>query len=188
MVARTGRNVTSHVHNLSCLKCFSSLFAIVLHDPCKLEVSREHLSMCCSDVSSFYRVRFMNIWLLSDKCIGWYTCWVHTCSLPPWRNTKRASVDTLQHSVLFCPRCGRSLLLSVLQRTPQEQVEEVWTISVFVSQLHNPYPGRGGRWGATSLQPNPPGATCARPPLNLAASGMPRCNLTAESAGVFAAS
>ena len=30
--------------------------------------------------SSFYRARFMNICLLSDNCVGWNTCWVHTCA------------------------------------------------------------------------------------------------------------
>jgi len=70
MVARTRRYVTSHVHNLSCLDCFSSLFAIVLHVPWKKEVSREHLSMCCSDVLIEFLPRAIHEYLTCDNCIG----------------------------------------------------------------------------------------------------------------------
>jgi len=186
MVARTRRNVTSHVHNLSCLDCFSSSFAIVLHDPWKLELSREHLYMCCANVLIEFlpsRVRFMNIDL-------WQLYWMINMPaphlrIPLWR-TLNAQVWTLTGT--FPPVHGAAHLCCC--RFFSECHRSKWSkcrrIFVCDSQLHEPYPG--GRVGCHKPPAQSSECKSRHPHLNLAASQTPRCNLTAERSGVFAAS
>jgi len=152
MIARKRRNVTSHVHNLSCLERFSLLFAIVLHDPWKLEVSREHLSMCCSDVL----IEFLPSAIHEYLNAKWQSYrMLHMVGphlrIPPWRNTKRASVDTLAATYPPVLSVVRPIFTAdgfASNATGASGASVDWYVCAFRSSTTHI---QGAGWGATSL-------------------------------------